>query len=709
MTVIDAPIPAHAVAALPYTLAEHGEFTKRLAAGEVRADELKATFERARASIDAIKAELGAKTLKELAPNGTRGRKKPEVVRSIASNVLGRFAIGQMVSYSPFAGETYEMALAKAVATVTDEEIEKAVAEANEYRAKLRQTFTDPQTLQQFQDFIRARGEKTMSSEQRARYDTLVAGEALKRREQEQARAATVAKVELGDLQFTLIEGWHDKRQAKLWIVQLPLRVARDVYDDLNRKAKMLGGWFSSFKKQKAGVHFYTEELARRFMALKDAAQDRTDVLEARAERTDEATAERLAEQAERVTERAEAKLESPRLVNTHRRARMAAGVEADARADLAMAATLQKIAEGISAGTLKLLAGVKARTHLEALDRVLWRAMKNRERAERMPHDKCAGRRPDLADIDHVEFPWPHLTHTMLRSACQIAGAISGAKLLARSLLKRIAPGAEWVTFKDGRGLLYLEKLVARLRRGSRDREAVRTAEYVADSMVQYNRLAAMGIENTPMLRAALREYLGVREAQKAPDPILVMERALIGRDMAGFFPTPGDVCEEMVRRAQIADGMLVLEPSAGKGDILDAIKAAFPNPPGVVLEAVEVNYDLRAILEAKGYAMVGRDFLTEPLGPQYERILMNPPFERGADADHVRHAYDLLAPGGRLVAVMSEGTFFRADARAGGFRDWLARVGGESEKLPEDSFNGSDAFRQTGVNTRLVVIDRK
>ena len=83
-----------------------------------------------------------------------------------------------------------------------------------------------------------------------------------------------------------------------------------------------------------------------------------------------------------------------------------------------------------------------------------------------------------------------------------------------------------------------------------------------------------------------------------------------------------------------------------------------------------------------------------------------MNPPFENGQDMDHVQHAFRLLKEGGRVVAIMSEGPFFRSDTKADSFRKWLAEVEGQSEKLPEGSFK--DSFRSTGVNTRLVVIDK-
>src|SRR3546814_13421981 len=57
--------------------------------------------------------------------------------------------------------------------------------------------------------------------------------------------------------------------------------------------------------------------------------------------------------------------------------------------------------------------------------------------------------------------------------------------------------------------------------------------------------------------------------------------------------------------------------------------------------------------------------DFLTLPPSPIYDRIVMNPPFDRGRDCDHVRHAFGFLKPGGILVAVMSARAEFRDDKR--------------------------------------------
>lgn len=187
--------------------------------------------------------------------------------------------------------------------------------------------------------------------------------------------------------------------------------------------------------------------------------------------------------------------------------------------------------------------------------------------------------------------------------------------------------------------------------------------------------------------------------------DRVRELEQRVQFSDIEGFFPTPRPVIDRMIEAAGIEPGMKVLEPSAGKGDIVDALADR-----GVDVEAVEVRPALRDLLEAKGHKLVGGDFMeTSPAeGGGYDRVLMNPPFERGQDIDHVRHAFEQLKPGGRLVAVMSAGSFQRTRGKETAFRAWLDDVGGTAEDLPEGSFTGAGAFRQTGTATKMVVIDK-
>jgi len=224
-------------------------------------------------------------------------------------------------------------------------------------------------------------------------------------------------------------------------------------------------------------------------------------------------------------------------------------------------------------------------------------------------------------------------------------------------------------------------------------------------ESAKDRKRLAKAGIDDADKYDQAAGDLSFLADQRlSGPDPgreIRDMELDLVGRDIPGYFPTPRPVVERMLEAAGIEPGMTVLEPSAGKGDIADVLREAHPEAD---LKVIEWNMDLRAILEAKGHPIIGLDFLGHE--GWYDRIIMNPPFENGQDVDHVRHAYHCLRPGGRLVAIMCEGPFFRNDKAAAGFRAWLIAVGAENEKLPQGSFKNGD--RPTGVAARLVVIDK-
>ena len=100
----------------------------------------------------------------------------------------------------------------------------------------------------------------------------------------------------------------------------------------------------------------------------------------------------------------------------------------------------------------------------------------------------------------------------------------------------------------------------------------------------------------------------------------------------------------------------------------------------------------------------MIRGDFLEITTQP-FDRIVMNPPFEKLADIDHVLKAYDCLKNGGRLVSIMSPGPFFRSDRKCQAFQAWINDVGAEVTDLEPGTFKASG----TGVNAKLVVIDKE
>jgi predicted RNA methylase len=213
--------------------------------------------------------------------------------------------------------------------------------------------------------------------------------------------------------------------------------------------------------------------------------------------------------------------------------------------------------------------------------------------------------------------------------------------------------------------------------------------------------------------VNAAL-EAIGGKWSRKAKmhlfdaDPTDALDQILVDgafadkkRDLDQFF-TPPALAQLVVERAQVR-GKTVLEPSAGHGAL--AWEAAKQH--AVRVDCVEADPECVLRLKARGFAAAKGDFmLVAPhRANMYDRVVMNPPFSRQKDIDHVLAALTCVRDGGRLVAIMSAGVTFRTDKKAKNFRDIVNVFDGTIEKLPDSSFRESG----TNVNTVLVTLEKK
>ena len=168
-------------------------------------------------------------------------------------------------------------------------------------------------------------------------------------------------------------------------------------------------------------------------------------------------------------------------------------------------------------------------------------------------------------------------------------------------------------------------------------------------------------------------------------------------------FFPTPRPIAERMCELAELDDTCIVLEPSCGKSDLADVVFES-----GVEeLIGLELNQEMGKYLSNKPYGTgIGVDFLkyAQTIGHKapYTRIVMNPPFSRQQDIDHILAAYSILRPGGILVSVVSESPFFRTNKKSVEFREFLEAHDAIIEPVAEGAFKESG----TMVRTRLVKI---
>lgn len=121
---------------------------------------------------------------------------------------------------------------------------------------------------------------------------------------------------------------------------------------------------------------------------------------------------------------------------------------------------------------------------------------------------------------------------------------------------------------------------------------------------------------------------------------------------DNPDFYPTPNAVIEQMMMGEDFI-GKTILEPSAGKGNIVDWLKK---NGAGEVI-ACENDPNIRKLLDGK-CELIANDFLTvtPDMVSHVQHIVMNPPFSKGAE--HILHAYEIAPPGCTITALCNSET---------------------------------------------------
>ena len=150
-------------------------------------------------------------------------------------------------------------------------------------------------------------------------------------------------------------------------------------------------------------------------------------------------------------------------------------------------------------------------------------------------------------------------------------------------------------------------------------------------------------------------------------------------------FYPTPPALAEKMLEGLDMNFVSTVLEPSAGKGDLVTAIarknQMAYRNRE-IDVDCCEIDPYLRQILQynfsderkqeisaAQGYHtreydlidhtklhVVHDDFLTYSSMKHYDLILMNPPFQDGAK--HLLKALHMQRDGGLVICLLNAET---------------------------------------------------
>ncbi len=177
--------------------------------------------------------------------------------------------------------------------------------------------------------------------------------------------------------------------------------------------------------------------------------------------------------------------------------------------------------------------------------------------------------------------------------------------------------------------------------------------------------------------------------------------------------FSTPPSEAVIVVSAAALCSGMVILEPSAGTGNIAVLARLA-----GAEVDTNEIDERRHRLLELQGFGPTAFDAERLdnllPPGKLYDAVVMNPPFSatggrvRGHSTEfgarHVEQALLRLKPGGRLVAIVGRGMALdRPRSRA-----WWADIEGRFRVRANIGIDGCVYAKfGTSFDHQIIVID--
>lgn len=178
---------------------------------------------------------------------------------------------------------------------------------------------------------------------------------------------------------------------------------------------------------------------------------------------------------------------------------------------------------------------------------------------------------------------------------------------------------------------------------------------------------------------------------------------------DNKDFYPTPQNLIDKMLDGLDWKMIHTILEPSAGKGNIVEALKKkeSFNNrwytTIKLNIDCIENDTNLRAVLKEKNFRVVHDDFLTYDTMKEYDLIIMNPPFSNGCK--HLLKALEMQQRNGGAVICLLNAETLKNECN--NERIMLNRMLEEYNadiQYIQDAF--MDAERKTNVEIALIKV---
>ena len=184
-------------------------------------------------------------------------------------------------------------------------------------------------------------------------------------------------------------------------------------------------------------------------------------------------------------------------------------------------------------------------------------------------------------------------------------------------------------------------------------------------------------------------------------------------------FFETPPELADRLVELALEKHTVIasntwdsafgvqkILEPSAGQGAIIEAIRRKIGICTVYAYELMDTNREILKDKFGGKYFLLSseKDFLQSKDSIYFNWIIANPPFSKNQDIDHVYKMYSILKDNGVMVSITSKHWEMSSNKKETEFRDWLDKVGAEIHDIDQGSFKSSGTL----VGGKILVITK-
>ena len=717
----------------PYTVSYHNELSNALTTGELSLADFQSAFHTLIDNKDEILTRLNKYKKANLIGMANkiyvyaRDVTKADVVNDVWDRLLRRYVLDKEVTalhHDPFAHAGAESSLAAAKAKrekgiidtvnkLTQQDLEdyaakfaKRRAELDQMKAEQQARMETPETLDDYELIVKNKGEDALTPAQKAEYERLQAERDWQAREQnvQQANVKEGLKTEQEIIVNPITEGTHGKSGKTIYNVNLETRLGKEKFKEAANMAKsMKGGYW------KGNFYFKTMDDAEQFIRwLQGDSIDRSGAKMEQEAAKATSRADKLRNMADRLEKTGTEELNAPRTTNTARQMDMASRSRSKASKQIRFAQTLRNIANGMDDGSVQFLSKLDSQTQLELLESIQRRSIPesmmesdfNGYSMSRTVKDGIT-----LDDyVDHIHYPKARLHRDYLRT---LITDMKGKRGYART--RNELETLYSIAARNDKHLIDLNPELTESISAFSKKHGTDPGWQFTDNLADIKRLQKMGITNDAQLRTAIRELDGVKSREgietsaerKLDDMRMKIKRN--ARNYNDFFPTPDHVTARVMELADVQPGHKTLEPNAGMGHMAGKLRELAGADH---VDMVEISTDLADYLKQMGYTVDRSDFMTLERADTYDRIVMNPPFSKNQDIDHVQHAYTMLKPGGRLTAIVSNMAGIRSDSKNRAFSTWMDNVGAHVEDVEAGAFKSS--FNPTGVNTKILVIEK-